>query len=420
MNLRFCLDCGNDTLSGEFACKNCQSRRIAKHLELESLAIAHLDCDAFYASVEKRDDPALLDLPVIIGGGQRGVVTTACYIARTYGVRSAMPMFKALKACPNAIVIKPNFSKYIDVSRQIRTMMQALTPLVEPISIDEAFIDLNGTERIHGMPPAKVLAKLQRTISSKIGITVSIGLSHNKFLAKIASDFDKPKGFSVIGRADTVPFLAEQPVSLIWGIGKATQTRLERDGITNISHLQKTEQSILIKKYGELGLKLSQLAFGKDIRKVKPRRETKSLSSETTFNIDKSNAKELEDVLWNLCEKISKRMKEKGLAGRVVTLKLKTKDFKSFTRRASLERPSNLARTAFSIAKPLLKNEADGRLFRLMGVGYSNLTIAEDAEQVELFASEESKFAAQEKAIDAIRQKFGDKAITAGRSLKKD
>lgn len=420
MNFRFCLNCSQNQETPSKVCHSCGARRIAHHPELSHLSIAHLDCDAFYAAVEKRDDPNLADTPVIVGGGQRGVVTTACYVARTFGVRSAMPMFKALKACPNAVVIKPDFSKYVAASREIREKMRKLTPLVEPLSIDEAFLDLSGTERLHGMVPAKALAKLQQDILETVGITVSIGLSHNKFLAKIASDLDKPNGFSVIGKEETVDFLAKQPVSRIWGIGKVTEARLAKEGVTHISHLQAMDQSVLAKKYGELGLRLSYLAFGRDVRRVKPKSETKSLSSETTFNNDISAYKTLEDILWDQCEKISKRMKSSGLAGRVVTLKLKTNDFKSFTRRASLTQPSNLARTAFNTAASLLKAEADGRQFRLMGVGYSDLSVASDADQVELFASDEEKFTAQEKAIDAIREKFGDDAIKAGRVLREN
>jgi len=400
-------------------CPACESARIACHPELSTLAIAHLDCDAFYAAIEKRDDPSLADKPVIIGGGRRGVVSTCCYVARTYGVHSAMPMFKALQACPDATVISPDMGKYAAAGREIRSMMEALTPLVEPLSIDEAFMDMTGTERLHGMTPAMALADLQNRIAADIGVTVSVGLSHNKFLAKIASDFDKPSGLFVIGKEETTEFLGAQPIKLIWGVGKAMNTTLERDGLKMISQLQKMDEATLAKRYGEMGLRLYRLSRGLDVRRIKPHRETKSVSSETTFNEDISDGAWLEDRLWLLCEKVSSRMKEKHLTGRVVTLKLKTGDFKSITRRTTLERHSNLARIAFGAAKPMLRENLQGKAYRLIGIGFSDLAPEDGAPQVELFESDEEKIATQERAIDDIRAKFGDDAIAAGRTLKK-
>ena len=194
----FCRDCLADVPERSPRCAGCGSPRLARHGELARMAIAHVDCDAFYATIEKRDDPSLADKPVIVGGGHRGVVATACYIARTFGVRSAMPMFEARRRCPHAHVIKPDMAKYVRVGREVRAMMEALTPQVEPLSIDEAFLDLTGTERLHGMMPAKTLARFAKRVEADIGITVSIGLSQNKFLAKIASDLDKPRGFSML------------------------------------------------------------------------------------------------------------------------------------------------------------------------------------------------------------------------------
>ena len=415
----FCRDCLTILDEHTSACASCGGARIVRHREALSLAIAHLDCDAFYAAVEKRDDPALADAPVIIGGGQRGVVSTACYVARTYGIRSAMPMFKALKACPDAVVIKPDMAKYAAVGRAIRTMMQALTPLVEPLSIDEAFMDLTGTERLHGMKPALALADLQRRIKAEIGVTVSIGLSHNKYLAKIASDFDKPHGFKVIGREETTSFLAAQPISLIWGVGKAMNATLAKDGLTQIAQLQAIDEATLAKRYGEMGLRLYRLSRGLDTRMVRPSREVKSVSSETTFSDDVRDPRWLEDRLWMLCEKVSARMKEKHLTGRVVTLKLKTADFKSLTRRATLPRHSNLARTAFKTAQPLLRDSLKGAAYRLIGIGFSDLAPEDGAPQAELFEADEQRLASQEKAIDEIRARFGDDIIGAGRTFKK-
>src|SRR5256714_4449669 len=198
----FCRDCLRDLDFPSTRCGECGSPRLVRHGQLPSLTLAHIDCDAFYATVERRDNPALADKPVIIGGGKRGVVSAACYIARTYGVRSAMPMFQALELCPSAAVIPPDMAKYVRVGRDVRQAMQALTPLVEPLSIDEAFLDLSGTERVHGMIPAKVLARFAREVEHNIGITVSVGLSCNKFLAKIASDLDKHRGFAAIDQVE--------------------------------------------------------------------------------------------------------------------------------------------------------------------------------------------------------------------------
>lgn len=415
-----CLDCGTDSNQPAGAlCRACASRRIIHHPELSTLTIAHVDCDAFYASIEKRDDPALADRPVIVGGGVRGVVTTACYIARTYGVRSAMPMFKALQACPHAVVIKPNFSKYSSVGREVRAMMEQLTPLVEPVSIDEAFLDLSGTARVHRMPPSAALARLQRDIRREIGITVSIGLSCNKFLAKIASDFDKPNGFSVIGLAEAKSVLARLPVHAIWGVGAVMAKRLNADGLMTIADLQKSDSASMARRYGEIGLRLADLSHGRDRRRVQPSRETKSVSSETTFNVDIRDRAELEDILWRLSERTSSRMKTKGLVGRVITLKLKSVDFRTITRRVTLPRPSNLARIAFDVARPMLAEASNGRPFRLIGIGYSDLSRDAGSDQPDMFPGPEDKISREEAAIDLIRLKFGDDAIALGRNYAK-
>src|SRR5205085_2005624 len=351
---------------GTRRCPACRSPRIAHHPELHTLSIAHLDCDAFYAAVEKRDDPSLRDKPVIIGGGKRGVVSTACYIARIQGVRSAMPMFKALKLCPGATVIGPNMEKYAAVGREVCAVMHDLTPLVEPLSIDEAFLDLSGTERLHGRSPALSLAKLANDIEAKIGITVSIGLSHNKFLAKMASDLEKPRGFSVIGKAETKVFLASKPIGLIWGVGKVLQAELARDGLTLIGQIQEREKADLMRRYGGMGARLYHLARGEDIRHVSPDDEAKSISAETTFEEDISDYKDLERILWQMSERVSRRAKAEHMAGRTVVLKLKTRDFKIRTRNTSLQEPTLLADRVFAAAQPLLEKEATGTAYRLL------------------------------------------------------
>jgi DNA polymerase-4 len=410
----FCRDCLSLQQSGAKRCASCGSPRVTRHAELYGLAIAHVDCDAFYASVEKRDNPDLRDKPVIIGGGKRGVVSTACYIARIRGVRSAMPMFKALDACPEAVVIKPDMEKYAAVGREVREMMRALTPLVEPISIDEAFMDLAGTERLHGVPPALALGRFAARVEKEIGITVSIGLSYCKFLAKVASDFEKPRGFSVIGRAEAKDFLAAKPVTLIWGVGKAFATALERDGIKMIGQLQRMERGDLMRRYGSMGDRLYHLSRGLDDRKVDPGHDAKSVSAETTFNSDIAAFDDLVPVLRRLSERVSSRLKKAGLAGRTVVLKLKTSDFRIRTRNRQLADPTRLADRIFKTGLELLRREADGTHYRLIGIGVSDFMDIDRADPPDLVDASARKRALAEGAIDSLRDKFGTTAIETG------
>jgi len=407
----FCRDCLADAAPQSARCGVCGSPRLLRHDELARLAVAHVDCDAFYATIEKRDDPALAAEPVIVGGGRRGVVSAACYVARTYGVKSAMPMFEALRLCPQARVIRPNMEKYARVGRQVRQMMLALTPLVEPLSIDEAFLDLSGTERLHGIWPAKVLARFALAVEKKLGITVSIGLSCNKFLAKIASDLDKPRGFAVLGASEAQKFLAPKPVSFIFGVGKASAARLARDGFHHIADLQKTSEVEMMRRYGEEGRRLARLARGIDYRKVSADRETKSVSAETTFEHDLSDFHALERMLWTQADEVSARLKEKALAGATVTLKLKTADFKIRTRAHSFEATTQLAGKIFAAARTLLEREADGTKFRLLGVGVSALTTAEHADPADFV---DGRAAEAEHAVDRVRARFGEDAVVRG------
>ena len=409
--MSFCRDCLADVSARAARCPGCGSPRLLRHAELDRLAIAHVDCDAFYAAIEKRDDPALAAEPVIVGGGKRGVVATACYVARTFGVKSAMPMFEALRACPHAKVIRPDMAKYAGVGREVRAMMLALTPLVEPLSIDEAFLDLSGTERLHGVGPAKALARFAGEVEKNIGITVSIGLSCNKFLAKIASDLDKPRGFAVLGQSEAAAFLAAKPVSFIFGVGKASAARYARDGFLRVADLQRASENELMRRYGEEGRRLWRLARGIDARQVSADRDTKSVSSETTFERDIGEFRALERILWGLAEEVSSRLKTKQLAGSTVTLKLKTADFKIRTRARSLPSPTQLANRIFAVARDLLKREADGTRFRLLGVGLSALAAAADADPSDLV---DGRAAEAEHAVDRVRARFGDDAVVRG------
>ncbi len=419
---QLCRDCGSLFEEPETPqrCPSCRGHRLVGHAELRDLSIAHIDCDAFYASVEKRDNPELADKPVIVGGGRRGVVSAACYVARIYGVRSAMPMFKALKACPDAVVIKPNMAKYQKVGRAIRELMLSVTPLVEPISIDEAFLDLSGTERLHGGPPARTLALLVKRIEGEHGVSASIGLSHNKFLAKIASDLDKPRGFAVIGQEETQRFLADKPVGIIWGVGKALQRSLEREGITLVRHLLRFEEAELIARHGAMGRRLYRFARGIDERVVDPTSDTKSISSETTFNEDIADLEVLRKTLWLLCEKVAKRLKDQGFAGRGVTLKLKTADFRTVTRSRQLDGPTRLAEVLYREGLALLTRECDGRKFRLIGIGAHDLTGLEEADQPSLLEPERARMTKLEDALDSLRGKLGEKAVVKGRGFKPD
>jgi DNA polymerase-4 len=414
----FCRECLGDARA-DAPCPSCGSTRVIAHPELETLAIAHMDCDAFYAAIEKRDDPSLKDKPLIVGGETRGVVSTCCYIARTYGVRSAMPMFQARKLCPQAVILKPRHAHYSQVARQIRGFMEELTPLVEPLSLDEAYLDLSGTDRVHHRSPARSMAGLAQRIARDIGITVSVGLSGNKFLAKLASELDKPRGFAVIGMAEARSFLRDKPISMMRGAGKVTQARLERDGIVTIGQLQDADARELAHRYGATGLWLHRMANAQDSRKVDPGGEMKTISSETTFDKDLATLPDLETVLWRQAERVSARAKDYGLAGKTIVLKLKTSDFRLRTRSASLDAPTQLADRIFRTAQAALKREADGTRFRLLGVGLSNLAPAIGADPTSLIDVVGEKRAAAERAMDKIRAKFGGGSVGTGRAFKK-
>jgi len=407
----FCRDCLADLDQSARRCGECGSPRLVRHLALPTLTIAHVDCDAFYATVEKRDNPEIADKPVIIGGGKRGVVSAACYIARTFGVRSAMPMFKALALCPSATVIRPDMAKYVRAGREVRHAMHALTPLVEPLSIDEAFLDLSGTQRMHGMIPAKVLARFAREVERNIGITVSVGLSCNKFLAKIASDLDKPRGFAALDQAEAKTMLADKPVGFIFGVGPATQERLASRGFRTIADLQRADEIELMRQFPTEGRRLWRLARGLDDRRVVADRGAKTISSETTFETDVSDFATLEKLLWRLSDKVSARLKNGELAGSTITLKLKTADFRQRTRSQSIHAPTQLAAKIFAVAREMLAREIDGTAFRLMGTGVSALKPGSQADDTDML---DRRAAHAERAIDNLRRKFGQTAVIRG------
>jgi DNA polymerase-4 len=411
-----CRDCLARPEAAVSACPTCGGQRLVRHAELFGLGVAHVDCDAFYASVEKRDRPELAGRPVIVGGGTRGVVTAACYIARIYGVRSAMPMFKALKACPDAVVIRPDFSKYTAAARHVRTLMGELTPLVQPLSIDEAVLDLRGTEALHGVPPAAMLARFALRVEAEVGITVSVGLAQNRLLAKLAAGRDKPRGFAVLG-SDAAAVLAPEPVRMLPGVGPALEKRLHALGITRLGDLQGLDDHAALKRLGEDGPGLVRRARGEDARRVMPNAETKSVSAETTFDRDVTQQAELEKHLWRMAEKLALRLREKAFCAGGVVLKLKTARFASRTRAQRLAGPTALPDALFAAGRALLAREVDGTAFRLIGLGASPLLPASLADQPDLADPEGPRRVAAQRAIDALRQRFGPDAIYRGRSI---
>lgn len=413
-----CRDCLSQ-IAPTRRCPHCGSPRVKSHAELFSLTIAHMDCDAFYATVEKRDNPELAAKPVIIGGGRRGVVSTACYVARIRGVRSAMPMFQALKLCPDAVVVKPRMDIYVEVSRDIRKLMNELTPDIEPLSLDEAFMDLSGTQKLHGAPPAVMLARLVKRMKDELGITGSIGLSHNKFLAKVASDLDKPRGFSVIGKAETNDFLREKPVRLIWGIGPAAQASLETAGIRSFADLLRWDRDALHQRFGSMGERLWHLARGQDQRRVSAHAPVKSISKETTFYEDTACLEVLDGHLWRLAEQVADRAKAKELAGRVVALKLKRANHSALTRRLTLHSPTQIADRIYRTARNLLDQVGNQGPYRLLGCGISDLVPETQADESgDLLDPLAGQRADAERATDAIRKRYGEAAIVKGRALR--
>jgi DNA polymerase-4 len=413
----FCRDCAQELNHSPYQtnCHNCGSPRILSHEELHDLNIAHIDCDAFYASIEKRDNPKLNSKPLIIGGGKRGVVSTCCYIARTYGVRSAMPMFKAIKLCPNATILPPNMEKYSAVSKDMRVIFDELTPSIEPISIDEAFLDLSGTLKLHGMSPAQTLNKVARKIENKIGITVSIGLSYNKFLAKLASDLNKPNGFSIIGQKEAKTFLSKQPISKIWGVGKVLNAKMKRAGISQIGQLQKMDLKKLIKDYGIMGERFYYFSRGDDSRTIKREQKVKSISNETTLEQDNGHYGHLKKLLWLLCEKVSLRLKNKNLSAKTIGLKLKTSNFRTVSRSISIDSPTQMAEIIYEHGKTLLKKECHGLEYRLIGISTSNFIDERFSDMPDMLDPSKEAKIKTEKAIDKIREKFGNDIINKGR-----
>ncbi|MBK3803282.1 DNA polymerase IV [Azospirillum brasilense] len=380
-----CRDCAAALRGSEPRCSKCGGRRLVRHEELHGLAIGHIDCDAFYATVEKRDRPELVSRPLIIGGDRRGVVAACCYIARMAGVRSAMPMWQALEACPDAVVLRPDMAKYKAVGRQARELMHAFTPLVEPLSIDEAFLDLSGVAERLSISPAQALAELVRRFENQLGITASVGLSYNKLFAKIASDLEKPRGFSVIGRGQALDFLAPKPVSILWGVGPVLQRKLQSDGIRTVGDLRGWSEIDLVRRHGKMGRLLHRFARGQDDRRVEPESPSKSISAETTFDWETADKAALKEALLPLAETVARRLSTAGLRGRSVVLKMKTADFQTITRSRRVDPPARSAGLIWQTGCEMLDAEPDGRSIRLIGVGCTDLLDPETEAEPGLF-----------------------------------
>jgi DNA polymerase-4 len=382
-----CRDCCEMSEEEPQLCEHCGSLRLKHHDELATLDIAHIDCDAFYASVEKRDRPEIRGQPLIVGHpGGRGVVTTACYIARRFGVRSAMPMFKALEACPQAVVIAPDMAKYKAVSDQIRAIFLAATPIIEPVSLDEAYLNLSEPHRHEGPTAACALARISQRIEREVRITVSIGLAPNKFLAKLASELDKPRGYSIIGRAGARAFLAPLPVAKIHGVGPATAERMQAEGLCTIADLQALSPRQIEARFGSFGRRLSMFVQGDDDRRVMPSRKAKSVSAETTFRRDTGVVEDLLAAARPLCQRVAGHLARKHVAGRTLVVKLKTADFQLLTRHRRLPHATQRADLIEEAAEALIRLEADGRPFRLVGVGVTDLATADAADPTDLFS----------------------------------
>lgn len=374
--------------------------------------IMHVDMDAFYASVEQADNPNLRGKPVIVGASLRGVVSAASYEARKYGIHSALPVFQAKKLCPHGVFLPGRRARYQEVSRQIMSILQTFSPLVEQVSIDEAFVDLSGTEMLLGQPQ-KLAEAVKRGILQKTSLTCSIGIAPNKLLAKIASDLQKPDGLTLIEEKDIPGLLQRLPVHKIPGIGKKTAAMLRDLGVRSVADILKQPEVFWVRKLGKSGTHLYSRAKGIDPSPVEPHSPIKSCSAEDTFPKDTSDLNEVKKWLFVQAEAVGRDLRRKGLKGRTITLKIKFADFKVVTRSHTLARPSNCTQTLFETACRLLDELRPSRRLRLAGVGVSNLQ--SDLHQRELFIDPRTqRHERLDSAVDAIHEKYGKNSIRKG------
>jgi len=376
--------------------------------------IVHIDMDAFFASVEKLDNPDLKDKPVIVGGlGKRGVVATASYEARRYGIKSAMPILKARKLCPDGIYLPPRFERYREISKKIQQILLSYTPKIEPISLDEAFLDLTETVDSFDLAVAKA-AKIQIEIKEKLGLTCSVGVAPNKFLAKLASDMRKPNGFTVIRKEEIEDVLRDLPISRMWGVGRITEKKLNDMGVKTIGELKKIPKSRLKDAFGKQGENLYRLARGIDESPVEPYHPVKSISQEMTFDEDIKNPEKIKLYIARLSEEVGEALRKRGLRARTVKIKVRFSDFTTITRQLSFDIPTSSTGMIRSLARKLFEEKVAGnKKVRLIGVGVSNLTGKKEG-QLYLFPKAEEKLEKIDYLLDMIRERFGKNSIRRG------
>jgi len=382
---------------------------------------AHVDMDAFYASVEIRDDPSLAGKPVVVGGPSdgRGVVSAASYEARTYGIHSAMPMARAERLCPHLIRLPGSFSKYTDISRQIMSIFEQFSPRIEPLSLDEAFLDLTGTAHSLG-PPGEVGAHIKSAIRERTQLIASVGIAPVKFVAKIASDLEKPDGLVVVLPGEVTAFLDPLPLKRLWGAGPRTRETLEAMGLQTIGDLARTDRRTLVARFGKHGEQLHRLACGEDEREVVPDWEAKSYSHEETFARDCDDPETLEAVLLDQAQRVARRLRHDSVCGRIVQIKLRYADFRTLTRRVTLSGPTADQRTIYEAARGLLLLHWSRAPVRLIGVGVQAILPA-GSEVPDLFAPPQSESRRRRLAetIDRIEERFGRGKVIPAKVLRR-
>lgn len=378
--------------------------------------IIHVDMDAFYASVEQRDRPELRGKPVIVGGRaeDRGVVAAANYVVRGFGVYSAMPTSTALKLCPHAILVRPRIDHYAGISRQLGEIFHRYTPLVEPLALDEAFLDVSGSERLFG-PPGTIARHIKKVIHDELALVASVGVAPNKFLAKLASDLDKPDGLVIVQQEEVEEFLEPLPVGRIWGVGKVTERVFQRLQIHTIGELRERSLEDLTSRFGKMGQQMWSLARGIDKRAVIPDRQAKTISNETTFAVDIEDRELLESWLMELAEQVARRLRAAGLRARTVQIKVRYDDFETVTRNTSVPEPMNSTREVWSLARKMLNGRLPDRPLRvrLLGVGVSNLDRSGET-QGKLFEDGPDQDSRLDGVTDEIRSRFGKDAVVRG------
>jgi DNA polymerase-4 len=376
--------------------------------------ILHVDLDAFFAAVEQRDRPELRGKPVIVGGGgpdRRGVVSTASYEARRFGVHSAMPLRTAGRLCPQGVFLPVDGAKYLAVSRQVMAILRRFTPQVEPISIDEAFLDVTGSRALFGDGEA-IAHQIKSAVHDETELTISVGVATTKLVAKIASDLRKPDGLVVVAPGDEAAFLAPLPITRLWGVGAKSATALQEYGVRTIGDLAALPQDLLVRRFGKHGASLVDRARGKDADSVSTRDPAKSIGHEHTFDVDTSDREQIERTILAMSEGVAERLRDSGVKASTVTVKIRDSSFRTITRQRTLPEPTDLTEPIFRVALGLARPEVRGLRIRLLGVTASGLG---ERDQLSLFAADDPRRRKVTEAADAVRHRFGERAITRAR-----